>query len=512
MSYREFNSWVYKYYLENLIPNQINSLTIPSGEIEHYLISSNDDLKNWQEINRDSWSYLLKLYPDNTPRFLGLIALQCHAAFKMHKDNSVSASNFRERFVELTGIGSNTKLNQLFTEMYDSKLNVQEKIWKSVVDFFKIKNITVTIPAQKSFTGRNTQYPQSQCIINYEDLKEYLSLFTGIDSKYDIIHFDEFCNEYEIVLPYLRHHFRRENNIKEISISESKIKIKQIFDHYVSNEWKNHEFVKKNKYEENFKMFYLELFENNIRMFDDNFEEVTNIGTLFKNKKIIFFKEDIENKREFNLIKKLEKGFQYIFLVEKAISQNSFLENMNKAFSMGKIYSCLNNLCCFLVDLRENVPDFLSDFVGNEYPLELLGLKVSQKRQYFVTNPPIIVCKKNIPYSLYLNNLRVEDNQPSVSGKYIIKVNGFSNYSFEIIDKPKILSQIQESNQFLDFESLEYTTNEMGGMSGFFVQYKTDFVSKNLTIMNWMNAQNNYKFKSKNIIIKAINQSKHGKN
>jgi hypothetical protein len=52
----------------------------------------------------------------------------------------------------------------------------------------------------------------------------------------------------------------------------------------------------------------------------------------------------------------------------------------------------------------------------------------------------------------------------------------------------------------------------MGGMSGFFVQYKTDFVSKNLTIMNWMNAQNNYKFKSKNIIIKAINQSKHGKN
>jgi hypothetical protein len=76
-------------------------------------------------------------------------------------------------------------------------------------------------------------------------LKEYLSLFTGIDSKYDIIHFDEFCNEYEIVLPYLRHHFRRENNIKEISISESKIKIKQIFDHYVSNEWKNHEFVKK---------------------------------------------------------------------------------------------------------------------------------------------------------------------------------------------------------------------------------------------------------------------------
>jgi hypothetical protein len=44
----------------------------------------------------------------------------------------------------------------------------------------------------------------------------------------------------------------------------------------------------KNKYEENFKMFYLELFENNIRMFDDNFEEVTNIGTLFKIKKSFF--------------------------------------------------------------------------------------------------------------------------------------------------------------------------------------------------------------------------------
>ncbi len=160
MSYHKFNNWVYKYYMENLIPNQINSLTIPSGEIEYYLISSHDNIKNWREINNDFWSHLLKPCSNNIPRFLGLIALQCHAAFKMHKDNSVSASNFRERFVELIGIDSNTKLNQLFIEMYDSKLNIQEKIWKSVVDFFKTKNITITIPAQKSFTGRNTQYPQ----------------------------------------------------------------------------------------------------------------------------------------------------------------------------------------------------------------------------------------------------------------------------------------------------------------------------------------------------------------
>jgi len=142
----------------------------------------------------------------------------------------------------------------------------------------------------------------------------------------------------------------------------------------------------------------------------------------------------------------------------------------------------------------------------------LLGKKVSQKRQFFSTNPPQIFSKNNIPFSLYLNNVRVQGEKPIKTGKYIIKVNGYSNYSFEIIDPPKVMDPIEESNYLLNFNNLEYTLDNDGDMSGLLVNYKPFFESDNLTIKNWINTNLGIKKKSNNIILKAINQSKNGKN
>ena len=118
---------------------------------------------------------MLKKYDDGIPKFFGLLALQCHAAFIMHNDGLVTAANFRNRFIELVGISSGIHLNSLFAETYDGNLNIQEKIWVSAKSYFKKKNIILEIPEKKSYAGRNTQFPQSQCVLNYEDLKEYYS-------------------------------------------------------------------------------------------------------------------------------------------------------------------------------------------------------------------------------------------------------------------------------------------------------------------------------------------------
>jgi len=68
MPYREFNIWAYEYYLENLIPNTVNSLTIPSSEIENYLTSNNEDIDCWKELNENSWFYLTKLDNKGVPQ------------------------------------------------------------------------------------------------------------------------------------------------------------------------------------------------------------------------------------------------------------------------------------------------------------------------------------------------------------------------------------------------------------------------------------------------------------
>lgn len=512
MPYREFNIWAYEYYLENLIPNTVNSLTIPSSEIENYLTSNNEDIGCWKELNENSWFYLTKLDNKGVPRFLGLIALQCHAAFKMHSDGSVSVANYRNRFKDLVGIVSEAKLNQLFGEKHNDSINLQEYIWLLTANFFSKKNILINIPTPKSYARRNTQYPQSQCVINYEDLKEYEKFFKHINSKYDIIHFEEFSKEYTIMLPSLRYRFIRNNNINTNSASENKIKLKQIFDHYVSDEWKNRSNNRNEKETDKFNQYHLKIYPEGVKLFDEDFEEITDIDKILSSSKINIFREDSIYMNEYNLVKKIELGSKYVFVVDSTESNSFLLKNLKENFLSQTIISFTKKIICYLCDLTTTIPTFLSEYIGVEYPLEIRGYKVSQKRQYFVSNPPKIIRKRDVSYSLYLDNKRFKEDQPTQSGKYIIKVNGYSNYTFEILDIPKNLSKIPESKCFLNLTSLTYTDKENGDMSGLFVDCRKNDEDARLTILTWINIQNKKKYKSSNIILKALNQSKNGRN
>src|SRR5690625_312215 len=107
----------------------------------------------------------------------------------MQNTGSVTAANFRDRFITITDISSKQKLNQLFAEKYNDELNIQEKIWLHAKSFFEQKEILLDLPYPKSHAGRYTQFPESQCVLNYEDLKEYRNFYNHIYTNYKRINY-----------------------------------------------------------------------------------------------------------------------------------------------------------------------------------------------------------------------------------------------------------------------------------------------------------------------------------
>lgn len=512
MSYHTFNNWVYKYYEENLIPNQINTLTIPKSILEDFLLERNIVITSFLEIKEFNWSYLLKENSTGIPKYLGLIALQCHAAFMMHNDGTFAADNFRDRFIELLDIESQTKLNSLFSEIYSESINVQEKLWELVSRFYNSRNVLVNIPQKKSYTGRNTQFPLSQSILNYEDLKEYKSFYLFIYNKYEVIHFNEFKTEFEANNLKFIYYFNRFNNKRQLSRFENDIKLKQVFDFFISHAWmpiNEKKSLLKNELHQN---LILKLNENTFTTYDQDFKIITNIEYLFKSKNTLVFQQDDIYKDEFNQCQKLILGSYYVLIVKNSIDTKLLITQLTNHALCKQLFKNSNETTSFLLNLQTSIPSFLIVFQGLEYPIKLIGNKISRKKQYFNIFPPKILSTDDTNYSLYCNGKRVDIGQPSDIGIYFIKVNGYSNYHFELIEIPEIIVPIPKLSSMLNFETLERTSIDGNGISGFSINYKEYDIRDSLSIRNWIVCNNGKKTNSSNIILKSINQNKYGKN
>lgn len=508
MNYRNFNHRVYKYYLENLIPNEYNTLTIPKSDFED-LIENILNAKKFKEVNEYDWSFLLK-YDDNIPRYFGLLALQCHAAFMMQNTGSVTAANFREQFLLLTGIESIQQLNRLFSEKINDKLNVQEKIWLEAKRFFKNKNIFLNIPQPKSYAGRNTQYPESQCVLNYEDLKEYHNFYNSIYANYESIHYDEFILEYK---KYKKHYYtklKRENNLRLLKINEEKIKRRQIFDFYNSLEWLRFENSSPNKKLIN-KDFIAKLENDKVVIFDEDFEVFSNYSYLLDKNRLAFFKQDEVYKTEFTKSSKVEKNTFYIIITSSYELNRELLSKKGKKINLNPFSSKFFGV---LINLKEELPSCLCNYQNQEFPVKIIGKKISSKRQYLLSNLPHLQSNDGITYALYCNNKRVEGNQPNSSGKYLIKVNGYTSLSFEIIDEVKILDDILEPDVMLNTANLSYSSD--GNMSGLGINAVNSEEEDIFSINKWIKSLTNRQVKinkspNTNFLLKAIKQHKYGK-
>lgn len=510
-NYLEFNNWALDYYKYRNSYSTIGTLAIEVIEIENYCKKNSCDLK-FSEIIEEDWSRLLQNEDNNNPKYFGLIALQCYAASLMENDLTTSVKDYKTRFNEISG--NTNELQFIFKEEING-ISVQEEIWIKSKRFLSTIGIEINIPKIKSFKGKYIQYPLSQVILNQEDLKEYVSFFIEIEKLFDEISFDVFQKYHKNNIR--RFQFNRRNNLKEDrQENENKIKLKQIFDFYCSENWKvTAELIVTNRIsteDPKYILYCNELVETKIQLYNDQYDCIDFSRTMFQKsriKGIVFFKKSDEYANEFDLVNYLENGAEYIL-----VANND--SNLNDLKIIKEYFKCINlnneKLEFFKGRIDENrLPSEFIELINESYPLKLVGVKISRKKQYLINFPPKIINDKNKSYRVY-----PEYNIDDVKiGKYQIRVPGYSNLNFEIIENPKLNGIVHSKELGLKICNLNIVENDYDAQ-GLYYYENQQLRQDILNINSWINIQNGnsnskQKMQTNNIILKALTQYKNGR-
>lgn len=508
-NYLEFNNWAFQYYLERNSVSNLGTLAIEVTEIENYCKENNCDLK-FEEIISNDWSKLLQQGINNIPKYFGLIALQCYAASLMQNDSETSATDYQTRFIQLSGISDVNELQNISKEKIN-ELTIQEKVWIEAEKFLSTKGINIKIPKIKDSKGKYIQYPLSQVILNQEDLKEYINFFIEIEKIFDGLSFNKFQKYFKNNID--KYQFKRKNNLKTNRLEyEINIKLKQIFDFYCSENWKIIEESsvtnKIKSHESKYILYYNELEETKIKLYNNEYDSISFSKVIFQKTRIsgiIFFKKSKEYENEFDSVNYLENDAEYILVANNDSNLNDlkilskYFETIN--YNDEKVYFFKGK-----IDIK-NIPEEFIELINEQYPLELIGIKISRKREYLICFPPTINNSKDVNY-----RVQPEYNINDVkAGKYQIRVPGFSNLNFEIIEIPKLKSIVHLRNVGLKINDLNIVeTNH--DVQGLYYSGNTELKDESLNINNWINAQTKKaKRESSNIILKALIQNKYGK-
>ncbi|WP_281239977.1 hypothetical protein [Flavobacterium praedii] len=488
-------------------------MSIPISEIDGFVAEYNIKLYDFKEINCKSWSYLLK-EKEGIPQYFGLVALQCLAAFKMQNQNGITAANFKVRFAGLIGVIDANELNSFFSEDFDFEFKVQEKIWLSARAFFKNKSIKIILPEITRYAGRFTQFPKSQIVLNHEDLKEYSSFFTVINNGFESISFEDFKKYYLNEISNFRNNFRRENNTKndnQWSEIELKIKLKQIFDFYCSDDWMiKNEILSFNNSISN-ENYIIKFSPSELLLYDEYYNILDSLNSLVRNKRFMIFKENKNYPNEFESVNSISLNDNNILLIYQSAANQKEIRASNSVFLPLDYENQKHNVLIFKIKNSDNLPDFLKNKVISDYPIELKGFKVSGEKKYFVNNPPKIHLKEDIRYNIYYNKKIIDINEMNRVGKYTIRINGYSNYNFELVELPLLNYPINDKTNSLEFSSLDYKNEETGCISGLLLKYKDNVMIETLTIKNWIKTINGIRINSDSQLFKAIENSRNGK-
>lgn len=503
-NYLEFNNWAFEYYKYRNSYSIIGTLAIEVIEIENYCKKHSCDLKFLEIIEQD-WSKLLQKDHNGNPKFFGLVALQCYAASLMENDSTTSVKDYKTRFNEISG--NISEMQNIFKEEIEG-ISVQEKIWIKSKEFLSTIGININIPKIKSFKGKYIQYPLSQVILNQEDLKEYVGFFIEIEKLFDEISFNTFQKYYKNNIGKFQ--FNRRNNLKEDRPEyQINIKLKQIFDFYCSENWKViAESLATNKIkieEPKYILYYNELAEIKFKLYDEGYSEIEFTKVIFQKSKIkgiIFFKKSDEYENEFDLVNYLEDQTEYVLVANndsslndlkiiKGYFENLSFNNENLDFFKGKI------------DVN-NLPNEFVDLINEPYPLKLMGMKISRKKQYLISFPPKIINEKNKDYRIYpeynIDDLKV--------GNYQIRIPGFSNLNFEIIENPKLKEIVHAKELGFKISNLNIVENGYD-VQGLHYSKNQQLKDESLSINKWIDIQNGnlnskQEIQTYNIILKAL--------
>lgn len=512
-SYIRFNSWVYEYYINNCIPFQLNTLSIPSSEIQNFAIENDIEISRFNELSKFSWLELLKV-KNEIPQFFGLIAIQCLAALKMQNEIDRTANNYRDQFAEIVGLNDVNDFNKFCSEEINLNYNIQELIWHRAVEYFKTLSIFINIPEIRSGKDRYVQFPKSQIILNYEDLKEYVNFFKSINEMFESISFEDFKKYYVNNISKFRNSFRRNNNTKsdnEWSEIEIKIKIKQIFDYYCTEDWESL-FPKVNTKEKVSNVNYIiKLIDDQWFLFDEYHNIIEDFNSLIRKNRFMMFRKNKDYPNEYESVNSFSVNENNIFIIYNSPANNNEIRILKKNFQYDSYESEKNNFLVFKIIYSEQLPDFLINKFSSSHPIELIGFKISGKKQYFVNHPPKIKCLKDVPYHIFFQKRKIQKNEINKVGKYSIKINGYSNYNFELLESPVLDYSSCTNENSLVFKSLNYLDDKVATISGLQIKYENKSNVESLTIKNWIKSLGGKRIYTESQLLKSISQSRNGK-
>jgi hypothetical protein len=463
LNYLDFNKWAHDYYLSRFKKNTTGTLCIDTGDIDDFLrpYETNlaiDKIFHFREIFDGSWKPLLgNDYYKEIPSYFGLIALQCYAASKMEDSAEINEANYKIRLVDLVGLKSPHHLQQLFSELFNGNLSVQEELWNRASGYLKDRGITIYLPPRKTRSNRYIQYPKSQVILNAEDLKEYIPILDYIPVVETPISKDYFLAEFRKLAS--RFLFKRARN-KKLNWSETnELAELQIFNFFCGN-WKNIIFPEKDKIgkaafgqkADTGEIDLLLIKKGNIYEFYLNKKIIFPNSNLFKlpftynttlRNNILIFKEIDEYENEFELNKTSQLGEKLIFVLNRGYNHQieQFL-----LFNYTPI-SLSSDLVLFEVQFHDsaNVPEALRQFAMQPYPIKLTGFKISRRLEYLEGfGPHIEPIDPQIISSVYYEGAKEEYEPNKVKiGEYKVRIPGFTDLKFRVIPKIKLLDKIE---------------------------------------------------------------------
>ncbi|MBE6401673.1 MAG: hypothetical protein E7037_06585 [Verrucomicrobia bacterium] len=178
--YVEFNNWVYERFFA---PNLHSGVSVAA------LLAEVDEIRNHPSFGEackhlswtEDWHGLDNL-DGNTPRYIGLIAIQVLAAFECHADKQKTDRAYNPELCKLLDNISLSELQKRYKG--NGVFSGQDEIYESFGIWCEKNGLSVSLPPKKKGSNRYVQYPDSLSLLNKENLKQ-------IDFKRDFVYGEE---------------------------------------------------------------------------------------------------------------------------------------------------------------------------------------------------------------------------------------------------------------------------------------------------------------------------------
>ena len=514
MTYQEFNKKILEYYLSRS-SSEYCTLSIDRHELE--TVIPVEELSGFMNL-RSNWQPLTRRI-DDIPQYLGLLAIQCYAAYEMQKDKEKTANAYKIRLCKILML-EESQLQNLF-KGEDGDYPIQEEIWCNVRQYFKEDfELKINIPERTMGAGRFVQFPKSQALLNTEDLKCFSFFFA-----------EEFQINENIPFTYFKKKLNRwlSNTSKEKISKRSKDLLEdedkkercteQVYNYF--NRWDgsvyNTKFdkIKISTTHANLDLKteqqkILLIFDNSTPTFYFKGKSINDISVLnqpnykYIYKNILLFNECDYYPNEYEDSRFLYKNtISYILIDPQSYPlENRYLLQHNLSFIK------MNNSCMlykFAINEDHIFPTF-KKYIQDTTPIKLRGgIKIGNTNLYLQGYGPSIV--GTVDSVIYNNQRCIYNSEKAETGLYKVRAGNYKDLEFTVVDSSERIDFIHSKLKGWNFKQISVAIDF--DIEGGLLKLKSEEEAIP-TIRTWINVnlkKDKTKFEN-NILMRAIKNSK----